>query len=213
MLPAALEHWLYRTPPGPQVDAVQAVEADRAPQEPGADEIRLMHGFGSVPHELRIRLPSRLVAAWTPPDQPPPTEDAADGAHRGPWIPPQRFELPADRLSAVKQPLLLETLADRYYRLLQLAARAPGAFVWPAGPLPKPLGIARAGASQPLVEPLPRVTHRGTDRRGRLSGQRSLDSAAAIALLLLVHACLRVWRQSTVYHSPAGSHSRPSPMS
>lgn len=144
----------------------------------------------------------------------PSSEDAADGAHRGPWRPPPRFEFPADRLGAVKQPLLLETLAARDHCLFQLAARAPGALVWPSGPLPKPLGIARPGTSQPLVEPLSRVAHRGADRRRRLPGQRSLDSAAAIALLLPVHACLRcVWRQSTVHRSPPGSYSRPLPMS
>lgn len=38
VLPPALRQWLHRTPPGSQVDAVQAEEADGARQEPRADK-------------------------------------------------------------------------------------------------------------------------------------------------------------------------------
>jgi hypothetical protein len=193
VLTSLVDNRVDRTPPSCQINAVQAVESNRTIQITGTYVVCLVNVVNLLSHQRRVPLSFWFVRSCSSVSQLLPTQDPINGSQRRNRLYAQVFKLPLNRLSSTKHALVIETEAndlDRFnYFLAQLtwivvrtrrSAFGPRRYV-----------IAALVTLDPLVNPLPRVTHRSSDATDLFPARVAFNRKLPVPLLFSFHRRLR----------------------
>jgi hypothetical protein len=204
VLTSLVENGVDRTPPGCQIDAVQAVKPNRAIQITRPDIVRLMNLVHLTRHQRRVLPSLGFVRSRSSVRQLFSTQNSIYGSQRRHRLDAKLFKLPLNRLSPTKQPLVIQTEANH----LHGPNYVPSQLAWAAvrtrrSALSPVSSVIRAVVpSDPLVNPFSRVTQRASDARDLFTARITFNRNLPIALLFSLHRRLQFSKGINVAQKP-----------